>query len=83
MAIIQKKLWRSSMIEQSETINKEHPYNLQKALELFERGYLINILQLSNGCKTMASGMLGIQIAFLEQKMKKFNIVNRVENNPF
>lgn len=55
-------------------INQEHPYNLQKAIGQFERGYLMNILQLSNGNKSKASEMLGIRIKMLEQKILKYRI---------
>ncbi len=67
-------LRKSSMEAKSEVINQEHPYNLQKAIAQFERGYLMNILQLSNGNKDKASEMLGIRIKTLDQKIKKYRI---------
>jgi len=63
------------MKEQSKIINRDHPYNLQKAIEMFEQGYLINILQLSNGNKAKASEMLGVHMKILEKKMKKYKII--------
>ncbi len=63
------------MEAKSEVINQEHPYNLQKAIAQFERGYLMNILQLSNGNKAKASEMLGIRITTLERKMRKYKII--------
>jgi len=63
------------MKAEPETINREHPYNLQKAVRQFERGYLINILQLSNGNKAKASEILGIRIKMLERKMRKYRII--------
>ncbi len=62
------------MKAKSELINQEHPYNLQKAVGKFERGYLMNILQLNNGNKSKASEMLGIRIKMLEQKILKYRI---------
>jgi len=62
------------MKAESELINQEHPYNLQKAVGKFERGYIMNILQLSDWDKSRTSEMLGIRIKMLEQKLKKYKI---------
>jgi DNA-binding NtrC family response regulator len=52
----------------------QHPYNLRKAIEQFERHYLKNILQLSKGDRHIAAGMLGIHVWTLESKIKKYDI---------
>ena len=52
----------------------EHPYNLQRALERFERGYLRNILVLANWDTAYAAEMLGISQKTLSRKMKKYEI---------
>ena len=58
----------------AERINRGHPYNLQKAIQEFERGYLINILQLSEGNKVLACEMLGIRLRTLEKKIGEHGI---------
>lgn len=52
----------------------EHPYNLRRALERFERGYLQNILVLAEWDKLRAAKMLGIQPKTLEGKLKKYEL---------
>ena len=52
----------------------EHPYNLQRALERFECGYLRNILVLTNWDTSYAAEMLGISQKTLSRKMKKYEI---------
>ncbi len=53
----------------SEIINRDHPFNLQKAVETLERSYIIHIIQKNDGDKVKASEMLGIRIQMLEQKI--------------
>lgn len=52
----------------------EHPYNLQQALQRFERGYLSNILVLANWDLAYAAEMLGIHPKTLSRKMKKYEL---------
>jgi DNA-binding protein Fis len=56
----------------------EHPYNLQQALEHFERGYLHNILVLSEWNQVRAAKMLGIRQKTLETKLKKYELVKNL-----
>ena len=51
----------------------EHPYNLRRALERFERDYLHNILVLADWDKAKAAKMLGIRLKTLETKLKKYD----------
>jgi DNA-binding NtrC family response regulator len=53
----------------------EHPYNLQRAIERFERGYLHNILVLSEWDRMRAAEMLGIHQKTLVTKLKKYDLV--------
>ncbi len=53
----------------------EHPYNLRRALERFERGYLQNILVLVEWDKVRATKMLGIHPKTLEAKLKKHELL--------
>lgn len=54
--------------------SESHPYNLRKAIERFERGFLSNILELTcwNRCK--AAQMLGIKRNTLETKIRDYHI---------
>lgn len=52
-------------------------YNLQHALEYFERGYLQNIMVLLRWDQEQASNVLGIGQETLEAKLQKFNLQNR------
>ncbi|MEE4358367.1 MAG: helix-turn-helix domain-containing protein [Desulfococcaceae bacterium] len=63
------------MNDNFENKNQEHPYNLQKAVERFERGYLANVLQLCQGDKKMTAELLGIRNRTLEQKIRKYGIM--------
>ncbi len=53
----------------------EHPYNLRRALENFERGYIQNILVLNCWNKASTAEMLGISRKTLEVKMKKYELL--------
>ena len=55
--------------------HEKHPYNLKAAVKNFERGYLINILQLSNGDKRKAAQMLDVPIGFLRKKIEEYEII--------
>jgi DNA-binding NtrC family response regulator len=59
--------------QHSRTIG-EHPYNLRRAMERFEKGYLHNILELTRGKRTRAAEMLGISLKTLSLKMKKYEL---------
>ncbi len=63
------------MVIKSTVKTAKHPYDLKKAVEKFERGYLINVLQISSGSKARASEMLCIRSEVLERKMKKYRII--------
>ena len=52
----------------------DHPYNLRRAIERFERGYLQNILVLTGWDQMRASEMLGIRPKTLEIKLKKYEL---------
>jgi DNA-binding NtrC family response regulator len=52
----------------------EHPYNLQRAIERFERDYLHNILVLAGWDKLRAAEMLGIHPRTLALKMKRYDL---------
>lgn len=52
----------------------EHPYNLQRALERFERDYVRNILVLTAWDQTSAASMLGISQKMLQTKVKKYDL---------
>ena len=60
----------------STTSARAHPYNLQRALERFERSYLHNILVLADWDINYAAEMLGIRPNTLSGKMKKYEIVS-------
>lgn len=59
----------------------EHPYNLQRALERFERDYLCNILVLAGGDADYAAKMLGISPNALSRKIKKYEISSTLMTN--
>ena len=67
---------RESGVARSHTHSpkREHPYNLQQALERFERGYLHNILVLADWDLDDAAEMLGIRPKTLSGKMKKYEL---------
>lgn len=55
-------------------IGPEHPYNLQMAIERFERGYLQNILQLTCGDLRETARLLGIEQDVLTTKLTYYNL---------
>jgi DNA-binding NtrC family response regulator len=57
------------------TKHLEHPYNLRRAIERFERGYLQNILVLAGWDNLSAAKMLGIQPKTLKAKLKKYELL--------
>ena len=59
---------------QTQSPKSEHPYNLQRAMERFERSYLHNILVLADWDIDYAAEMLGIRPRTLSGKMKKYDI---------
>jgi DNA-binding NtrC family response regulator len=58
--------------------HSEHPYNLHRALERFERDYLHNILVLTQWDQASAATLLGIRVPTLEAKMKKYALLHEV-----
>ena len=58
----------------STTSAREHPYNLHRALDRFERSYLHNILVLAGWDIDDAAEMLGIRPNTLSGKMKKYEL---------
>lgn len=52
----------------------DHPYNLRRAIERFERGYLQNILVLADWDQMKAAEMLGVRPKTLETKLKKYEL---------
>ena len=63
------------MIRISTVKFEKHPYDLKKAIEKFERGYLINVLQISGGDKIRTSELLCICPELFERKLKKYRII--------
>lgn len=74
MPIIDRYSGAAGSHTQSTKKTIEHPYNLQRALERFERGYLRNILVLADWDIDYAAEMLGIRRETLSRKMKKYEI---------
>jgi DNA-binding NtrC family response regulator len=62
------------LFTQSKENVTEHPYNLQRALERFECGYLNNILVLTDGDLAYAAEMLGISPKTLSRKIKRYEL---------
>lgn len=52
----------------------EHPYNLQRALERFERDYVRNILVLTAWDLASTATMLGISQKMLETKVRQYEL---------
>ena len=53
---------------------KGHPYDLKKAIERFEYGYLQNILLLNDWDLSQTAGMLGIDIEELKTKIDLYQL---------
>lgn len=53
----------------------EHPYNLRRAQEHFECGYLRNILVLTDWELEPAAEMLGVSVNTLQEKVKKYHLM--------
>ena len=51
-----------------------HPYNLRQAMARFERGYLSNILELTQWDRAKAARMLGIEKNTLEMKIRDYQL---------
>lgn len=51
-----------------------HPYNLQQAIERFERGYIANILELTRWNHRKTAKMLGISPEMLAAKMRDYQL---------
>lgn len=61
-------------IERSRDVPALHLYNLQQALERFERGYIANILELARWNRRKAAQMLGISTDALISKMQYYQL---------
>lgn len=61
-------------IERSRDVPAPHPYNLQQAIERFERGYIANILELTRWNRRKAAQMLGIPPDMLALKMRYYQL---------
>ena len=53
-----------------------HPYNLQQAIERFERGYIANMLELTRWNRRKTAQMLGIPPDTLAAKMLDYQLVS-------
>lgn len=55
----------------------EHPFHLRRALERFERGFLHNILVLTQGDQRQAAELLDLSLADLQEKLSYYAMDNR------
>ena len=55
-------------------VSQAHPYNLQQAIERFERGYIANILELTRWNHRKTARLLGISTDALTAKMRDYQL---------
>ncbi len=63
-------------VEESCGLPQAHPYNLQQAIERFERGYIANILELTRWNRRKTAQMLGISADALTAKMQYYQLLS-------
>jgi DNA-binding NtrC family response regulator len=63
------------------TVSETPPYNLQQAIERFERGYIANILELTRWNRRKTAQMLEIPPDVLAAKMREYQLLsNHIES---
>jgi DNA-binding NtrC family response regulator len=55
-------------------LSDEHPYNLHRAIQRFERGYIANILELTRWDIRKTAQMLGIGTDILAEKIRNYQL---------
>ena len=55
-------------------LSDEHPYNLHRAVQRFERGYIANILELTRWDIEKTAQMLGISTDILAEKIRNYQL---------